>query len=69
MEWLSTTEAGERLGLHRTSVLALIESGRLRARYIRGTERPTIRISSDDLAAFIAEWTDDGTGQPGERTP
>jgi len=69
MEWLSTTQAGERLGLHRTSVLALIESGRLRARYIRGTERPTIRISSDDLDAFVREWTDDGTGTGEGRRP
>lgn len=60
--WLSTTQVGERLGLHRSTVLALIESGRLRARYIRGTERPTIRVSAEDLDAFIREWTDDGDG-------
>jgi excisionase family DNA binding protein len=62
MEWLTTVQVGERLGLHRTSVLALVESGRLRARYIRGTERPTIRIRSEDLDEFIATWTDDGDG-------
>jgi len=68
MDWLSTSQVGERLGIHRTSVLALIESGRLRARFIRGTERPTIRIAVADLEEFLREWTDDGTG-PEERTP
>ncbi len=69
MEWLSTTQVGERLGIHRTSVLALIESGRLRARYIRGLERPTIRIATEDLDAFLREWTDDGTGPNEGRRP
>lgn len=60
--WYTTTQVGERLGVSRQTVHALIESGRLSCLRLLHGERATIRIRQSDLEAFLARWTDDGDG-------
>ena len=56
--WLTTQQVAQLLGIHRTSVLALIEEGRLTARVYRYGARPTIRITSSEVQRFIERWAD-----------
>jgi excisionase family DNA binding protein len=52
--WLTTQQAAELLGLHRTTVLRLVEDGQLGARrYGDGRQRPTIRIAESDVNRLI----------------
>lgn len=55
-ELLTVREVARRLGLRKAAaVLAHIHAGRLQAVNVgAGTDRPTWRVSSADLAAFLA---------------
>jgi len=65
---LTTSQVAARLGLSRSTVLGLVESGRLRARVMRYATRPTIRIPASEVDRFLATWSDDGDGSaPGIR--
>jgi excisionase family DNA binding protein len=58
--WLTTQQAGDILGLHRTTVLRLIDEGHLAARrYGHGRQRPTIRIAEHEIRRLIARSTGD----------
>lgn len=58
--FLTTQQAAELLGVHRTTVLRLIDDGQLSARVYRyARERPTIRIPEAAVAAFLHRWTDE----------
>jgi excisionase family DNA binding protein len=57
--WLTTQQAADMLGLHRTTVLRLIDEGLLEARrYGQERQRPTIRIAEDDVLRFIDRSTE-----------
>jgi excisionase family DNA binding protein len=56
--YLSTSQAAERLGVHRTTVLRLVEEGKLDARVYRYGARPTIRIAESAIATFLERWAD-----------
>ena len=65
--YLTTSQAAARLGLSRSTVLGLVESGLLRARVLRYGSRPTIRIPESELVRFLANWADDGDGSAPRR--
>jgi excisionase family DNA binding protein len=68
MRYLTTQQAAELLGLHRTTVLRLVEAGTIRAQVLRYGQRATIRIPEDAIAEFRARWTDpDDVNDPYER--
>jgi excisionase family DNA binding protein len=52
----STSEVAERLGLHRTTILRLVDSGKLEAKVYRYGPRATIRIPERAVEAFIERW-------------
>jgi excisionase family DNA binding protein len=62
--FLSTAQAAELLGVHRTTVLRLVDEGLLEARVYRYGERPTIRIPEAAVADFLRRWSDQPV--PGE---
>lgn len=51
MAWLKKREAAERLGVSETTLDRLIAAGALPA--YRMTDRGSLRISEDDLAAYL----------------
>ena len=55
---LSTQQVAEQLGLHRTTVLLLVEQGKLEARVFTYGSRPTIRISQDAVDRFLSRYAD-----------
>jgi excisionase family DNA binding protein len=52
--YLTVREVADRLRISQSSVYLLIESGRL-AHHRLGARRGAIRVSEDDLAAYLAE--------------
>jgi excisionase family DNA binding protein len=57
---LTVKDAGERLGIGRNSVYALVNSGELRVVNVAPAgRRPRLRIRLDDLQAFIDSKTHD----------
>jgi excisionase family DNA binding protein len=63
-QYLSTSEAGHRVGLSASTIRALVEEGRLPAMVYRYGQRPTIRIRVADLEAFVARWADPDACDP-----
>ena len=66
--YLSTTQAADLLGVLRTTVLRLVEEGRIEARVYRYGTRPTIRIPESAIAAFLELWADPPTGDGSRRS-
>ena len=65
--FLTTAQAAELLGVHRTTVLRLVEEGRIEARVYRYGARPTIRIPEaavDDFLRRYADPTDEAPHEP-----
>jgi excisionase family DNA binding protein len=54
--FLTTSQAAEILGLNRTTVLRLVEAGKLEAQVYRYGPRATVRIPERAIAEFIARW-------------
>ena len=66
-EFLSTQQAAELLGVHRTTVLRLVEAGEIEARVYRYGSRPTVRIPRTAVDAFVARYAvGPGEGQGAE---
>jgi excisionase family DNA binding protein len=55
--WLSTEQAGARVGMSSTWVRKQIDSGRLRAIVFNTGLRKTYRIRPEDWLAFLARFT------------
>ena len=55
---LSTQQVADQLGLHRSTVLLLVEQQKLEARVFTYASRPTIRISQEAIDRFIARYAD-----------
>lgn len=55
--WLSTEQAGAKVGMTGEWVRRQIVAGRLRATAFDTGRRRTYRIRSDDWAAFLAHYT------------
>ena len=55
--WLSTEQAGARVGMSAEWTRQQIVAGRLRAIAFSTGNRRTYRIRSDDWAAFLREFT------------
>jgi len=56
--YLSTQQVAAQLGLHRTTVLRLVEDGLIEARIYTYGSRPTIRITQEAVHRFLARYTD-----------
>lgn len=54
----STQSAADLLGLHRSTVLRLVEEGKLEARVFTYGSRPTVRISQEAIDRFLARYAD-----------
>lgn len=67
--YLSTQQVAEHLGLHRTTVLRLVEDGLIDARIYTYGSRPTIRISQEALDRFVARYTGTDLDGLGGETP
>jgi excisionase family DNA binding protein len=52
---LSTQQASDQLGLHRSTVLRLVEEGKLEARVFTYGSRPTVRISQGAIDPWESE--------------
>lgn len=63
---LTVREAGDMLGISRSSVYELIHSGQLRVVNVAtlGSSRPRFRVRRDDLQAFVDAHTHDGLSAP-----
>lgn len=58
-DFLSTQQVAELLGIHRTTVLRLVEEGRIEACVYRyANTRPTIRVPRSAVRAFIEQYMD-----------
>ena len=55
-EFLTTNQAAQALGLHRSTVLKLVEEGQLEAVVYRYATRPTIRIPRHAIERFRARY-------------
>ena len=64
-DFLSTQQAAELLGVHRTTVLRLVETGEIEARVYRYGSRPTIRIPRSAVEGFIARYADPSREESG----
>ena len=66
-DFLSTQQVAELLGLNRSTILRLVEEGKLEARVYRyaATTRPTIRVPRSAVQAFIDQYTDPPVAPPG----
>lgn len=58
--FLSTQQVAELLGLHRTTVLRLVEDGLIEARVYTYGSRPTVRISPEAVERFLSLYVDAG---------
>ena len=68
-EFLTTQQVAELLGVHRTTVLRLVEEGKIEARVMRYGQRPTIRITRSAVAAFLDCWVDQPADRGDQRQP
>ena len=55
---LSTSQVAERLGVHRTTVLRLVDEGLIAGQIYRRATRATIRIPESALDEFVRRWAD-----------
>lgn len=63
---LSTQQVAEILGLHRTTVLNLVQDGKIEARVYRyANTRPTIRVPRQAVLAFMDQYMDPPVEPPG----
>ena len=65
--FLTTSQAAELIGVHRTTILRLVDEGRIEARVYRYGVRPTIRIPEaavDDFLRRYADATDEAPDEP-----
>jgi excisionase family DNA binding protein len=58
--FLSTQQVAEQLGLHRTTVLRLVEDGLIDARVYTYGSRPTVRIAPEAVERFLRLYVDNG---------
>lgn len=56
--FLTTAQAAELIGVHRTTILRLVDEGRIEARVYRYGVRPTIRIPEAAVAEFLRRYAD-----------
>ena len=64
--FLTTAQAADLLGVHRTTILRLVEEGRIEARVYRYGVRPTIRISEAAVGEFLRRYADPTDEAPHE---
>ena len=67
--FLTTTQAADLLGVHRTTILRLVEEGRIEARVYRYGVRPTIRIPEAAVADYLQRYADPTDEAPHEPSP
>ena len=64
---LSTGQVALVLGVHRTTVLRLVDEGLIAAQVYRYGARPTIRIPEGALDEFMRRWADRPLEPPSDR--
>jgi excisionase family DNA binding protein len=67
-EFLTTNQAARALGLHRSTVLRLVDEGQLEAVVYRYATRPTIRIPQRSIDEFRTRYVSQQPTPPPRRS-